>query len=145
MARRSDRLIARNTFYIITNGEQTEFNYFKLLKAKRSVYDVKIIFENAEEGIYVITIPEGYLMVSDIEEGSYNSQPINITFTVDYSSEEIPDGPTGGVSGIEADANGNYIIYNLNGVNVANTGDASAISNLNKGIYIINGKKVIVK
>lgn len=48
MARRSDRLIARNTFYIITNGEQTEFNYFKLLKAKRSVYDVKILFENAD-------------------------------------------------------------------------------------------------
>ncbi len=48
MARKSDRLIARNLFYIITNGGQTEYNYFKLLKAKRSVYDVKIIFENAD-------------------------------------------------------------------------------------------------
>ena len=48
MARRSDRFTARNVFYIITNGEQTEYNYFKLLKAKRSVYDVKIIFENAD-------------------------------------------------------------------------------------------------
>ncbi len=48
MARRSDRITARNVFYIITNGEQTEYNYFKLLKAKRSVYDVKIIFENAD-------------------------------------------------------------------------------------------------
>ena len=46
MARKSDKLIARNLFYIITNGEQTEYNYFKLLKAKRSVYDVKIIFQN---------------------------------------------------------------------------------------------------
>lgn len=48
MARRSDKFIARNVFYIITNGVQTECNYFKLLKAKRSVYDVKIIFENAD-------------------------------------------------------------------------------------------------
>ena len=48
MARRSDRITARNVFYIITNGEQTEYNYFKLLKAKPSVYDVKIIFENAD-------------------------------------------------------------------------------------------------
>ncbi len=48
MARKSDRLTARNTFYIITNGEQTEYNYFKVLKTKRSVYDVKIIFENAD-------------------------------------------------------------------------------------------------
>lgn len=48
MTRKSDKLIARNVFYIITNGEQTEYNYFKLLKAKRSVYDVKIIFQNAD-------------------------------------------------------------------------------------------------
>lgn len=48
MARRSDKFIARNVFYIITNGAQTECNYFKLLKAKRSVYDVKIIFENVD-------------------------------------------------------------------------------------------------
>ncbi len=48
MARKTDKLVVRNKFYIITNGEQTEYNYFKLLKAKRSVYDVKIIFENAD-------------------------------------------------------------------------------------------------
>ncbi len=48
MARKSDKLVARNTFYIITNGEQTECNYFNLLKVKRSVYDVKVKFENAD-------------------------------------------------------------------------------------------------
>lgn len=46
--RKSDRLKTRDVFYIITNGEQTECNYFTLLKAKRSVYDVKVIFENAD-------------------------------------------------------------------------------------------------
>lgn len=46
MARKSDRLTARNTFYIITNGEQTECNYFRLLKAKHSIYDVKVLFQN---------------------------------------------------------------------------------------------------
>ncbi|MDE5976926.1 MAG: RloB family protein [Turicibacter sp.] len=48
MARKSDKLVVRNKFFIITNGEQTEYNYFTLLKAKRSVYDVKVIFENAD-------------------------------------------------------------------------------------------------
>ena len=48
MARKTDKLVVRNKFYIITNGEQTEYNYFKLLKAKHSVYDIKIIFENAD-------------------------------------------------------------------------------------------------
>lgn len=48
MVRKSDKLVVKNKFYIITNGEQTEYNYFNLLKAKRSVYDVKVIFENAD-------------------------------------------------------------------------------------------------
>lgn len=48
MIRKSDKLVVKNKFYIITNGEQTEYNYFNLLKAKRSVYDVKVIFENAD-------------------------------------------------------------------------------------------------
>lgn len=48
MARKSDKLAVRNTFYILTNGKQTEYNYFRLLKAKRSIYDVKIIYQNAD-------------------------------------------------------------------------------------------------
>lgn len=48
MARKSDKLTAKTIFYIITNGEQTEKNYFRLLKRKRSIYDVKIIFQNAD-------------------------------------------------------------------------------------------------
>ncbi len=48
MARKSDKLTARNAFYIITNGEQTECNYFRLLKAKHSIYDVKVIFQNGD-------------------------------------------------------------------------------------------------
>ena len=49
MARKNyNTLKNRDTFYIITNGEQTEYNYFKLLKSKKSIYDVKIKFENAD-------------------------------------------------------------------------------------------------
>lgn len=48
MARKTDKLVVKNKFYIITNGEQTEYNYFNLLKSKRSVYDVKVKFENAD-------------------------------------------------------------------------------------------------
>ncbi len=34
MARISNKYQARNKFYILTNGEQTEKNYFELLKSK---------------------------------------------------------------------------------------------------------------
>ena len=49
MARRkSDQRKVCNDFYIITNGAQTEKNYFDLLKAKHSVYSVHVKFENAD-------------------------------------------------------------------------------------------------
>ncbi len=48
MARVSNKYQARNKFYILTNGEQTEKNYFELLKAKHSIYEVKVEFVNAD-------------------------------------------------------------------------------------------------
>lgn len=36
----------RDTFYIITNGKETECNYFELIKAKKSVYKVVVKYMN---------------------------------------------------------------------------------------------------
>ena len=46
MARLQKYRDERDKFYIITNGEATEDNYFHLLKAYKSIYDVKIEFQN---------------------------------------------------------------------------------------------------
>ena len=48
MARKKLERPVRDLFYIITNGKETECNYFNLLKAKKSPYDVKILFDNAD-------------------------------------------------------------------------------------------------
>lgn len=48
MARTQGTRNLRDTFYIITNGKETECNYFNLLKAKQSPYDVKVIFQNED-------------------------------------------------------------------------------------------------
>ena len=48
MARIIDKKSIRSKFYIITNGEKTERNYFELIKSKKSVYEVKVLFENAD-------------------------------------------------------------------------------------------------
>lgn len=45
----------------------------------------------------------------------------------------------------EADENGLYRVYNLNGINVLTTRDKAAVSSLPKGLYIINGKKFLLK
>lgn len=36
----------RDTFYILTNGKETEKNYFELLKTKKSVYKVVVKYMN---------------------------------------------------------------------------------------------------
>lgn len=46
MARIQKKIKARDTFYILTNGKETEKNYFELTKSKKSIYDVKIEYHN---------------------------------------------------------------------------------------------------
>lgn len=48
MGRVQKNLQVRNKFYILTNGKESEKNYFKLVKTKRSIYDVKIEFHNCD-------------------------------------------------------------------------------------------------
>lgn len=47
LGRKLKNLCERNKFYILTNGKQTEKNYFDLIKSKRSIYDVKVKYLNA--------------------------------------------------------------------------------------------------
>lgn len=46
MGRIQKNLKVRKTFYILTNGKETERNYFELVKSKKSIYDVKVEFHN---------------------------------------------------------------------------------------------------
>lgn len=48
MARTQGTKNLRDTFYIITNGKETECNYFNLLKARQSPYNVKVVFQNED-------------------------------------------------------------------------------------------------
>lgn len=67
------------------------------------------------------------------------------TFTAAKGDNEIKIvGPTSGVDSI-ASEDGKYTVITLTGIVVLKDVEASAIANLPKGIYIINGKKVAVK
>ena len=78
MARKMHERPVRDKFYILTNGKQTEINYFTLLKSKKSLYDVKIKFENAD--------PVGL-----VEAARYHIEESNqvwVVFDVDNSHQE---------------------------------------------------------
>lgn len=79
MARRkSNQRKVCNELYIITNGSQTEKNYFDLLKAKRSVYSVHVIFKNAD--------PLG--LVQYAERFRKDANQIWCVFDIDYTYED---------------------------------------------------------
>lgn len=46
MGRNQKSLNVRKSFYILTNGKETEKNYFELVKSKKSIYDVKVEYHN---------------------------------------------------------------------------------------------------
>ncbi|MGM9733336.1 MAG: hypothetical protein ACI3YT_04350 [Prevotella sp.] len=87
--------------------------------------------EITAEGTYTLTLPAGHINYED----SSNVNDIKFTWTI---------GNATAISNIFA-AEGNVEIYNANG-QLVKSGDASAIKSLapNK-MYIINGKKVIIK
>ncbi|MDD4124039.1 MAG: RloB family protein [Bacilli bacterium] len=48
MPRKSNTIFQKNKFYILTNGKESEKNYFELLKCKRSIYKVTIKYCNSD-------------------------------------------------------------------------------------------------
>lgn len=75
-----------------------------------------------------------------------------IVMLINYTTGMIVNGAKmslEGQAGVESligeNEAGIYKAYNLNGVKVMETKDAGEINNLPKGIYIVNGKKVVVK
>lgn len=84
-------------------------------------------------GNYYLTVMDGTFTL----DGVHASPLIEATYVVDPSAS--------GVEEIFADENGNVTVYTIEGRIVLDNAPAAAIRDLHKGLYIINGKKVILK
>lgn len=60
-------------------------------------------------------------------------------------SDEVVPTLTTGINEINVDAEGRYNVYNVTGVRVMSTTDKADLNTLKQGMYIINGKKLVVK
>lgn len=129
---------------VIVNSEEftdfeTTFTWSSIeVKTEEADGDQLVITfgNNYEPGTYSISIPEGYINVTDIDRGTYSSQQINLTYTLEGTTA---------IDNLSGDDNDNVSIYNINGLKVARGIEKSPVKNLPKGIYIVNGKKVVVK
>lgn len=86
--------------------------------------------DHTADGKYVVSFPAGYFELGT----GVKSPAFTLTHTIDRD----------GVSTITINADGITKVYDLNGVLRVN-GDNGQIKNLPAGIYIMNGKKVVIK
>lgn len=101
------------------------------------------------------TFPKGEGIISASDDLSVIAGGVDALHLADDNFELFPDSTilsyilpkvkSSGVESIELpDTDGIYKVYNLMGVKVLETKDKSEINNLGKGIYIVNGKKIVL-
>ena len=87
-------------------------------------------------GEYELIIPEGSFLFID-SEGNFS---VNSEYYATYRVST----PSGIADVVEAQE-GRYVVYGVNGVLVLDTDNAADLRGLANGLYIINGKKVLVR
>lgn len=155
-----------NGLAIYNNSDMTfEGSGITLQSTKRAVADnyleegTTVLFTDENDGLifdmggldageYVLTIPKAAIKVVQID-GQAGGFGDGLTYTYkslnkDTNLNFIISDLTTGVEVITPDENGIFTVYNLNGVKVAE-GKANVLEGLQKGMYIINGKKYLVK
>ena len=116
-------------------------------------YKEKVLFEGLVDGDNVIEIPADCTTVF-VEPASESYEITEVTLdgaTVEpvlYSEIPVVDGSiiavasstVSGIEGIVAEG-GSVDVYNMQGIAVLKGADASAVTSLPRGLYIVNGKK----
>lgn len=88
-------------------------------------------------GSYTLVVPEGAVFLYMADYTVYCNAASEYKFT-------RTDGEWTGVKTAEAEADGIYRVFNLQGVGIMTTRDSEALKTLPKGIYIVNGRKIMV-
>ncbi len=90
--------------------------------------------EVTADGTYTLSIPAGRFLLGDM--GDRESEAMTFEYTITGAS---------GIGTLFSDDTARYNVYNVSGVLVMSTTKKSELNKLGKGLYIINGKKIIVK
>lgn len=99
-------------------------------------WTVSLTEKISTKGDYTLTIPAGYFNIGNTQGQIVNSKETVVTITV-TGSNAIRD--------IRIDADINVTVYDVTGVLVGNGKASDVLTKLTKGLYIVNGKKFIIK
>lgn len=84
-----------------------------------------------EKGVYTLVIPQGRFAC----DGEYGSNELTLVYDIDGTS---------GIDTVNAD-NGLVTVYTATGIPVLDKADKELLSTLAPGIYIVNGKKLVIR
>lgn len=93
---------------------------------------IKVSEPITKNGTYILEVEDGFF----VDRNNNEVKGITLKYVVENET---------GIEEIIAGGETNWVVYNMTGVKVLDTEDAEDLNNLPKGIYIINGNKVIVK
>lgn len=97
------------------------------------------------EGTYTLTVPEAFVY-NDTYDYGFSDQygnPQGDIYNPELTYVFYING-TVGITAIKADADGNVKVYTVDGVYVGEGKAADMLDSLQKGVYIVNGTKVVV-
>ena len=113
--------------------EQLDVPYPTNVTVSENILTISLKGLDIMSGNCQLVVPEGYLFVTVKDE-------TNLTTGVTYRFEY--DNPESAVATLDSDR-GRYTIVSLSGRTVLDTKDPSEADALPRGIYIVNGKKII--
>lgn len=122
----------------LTDDDNNSYDVHLDIDWSLDLNQIVLILDNGAittDGTYTLTIPAGAIYGND-ESDTY-AEDIVITYIINNGTSRIDD--------MVANAGGKVDVYTVNGVNVLRNADAAAVKTLAKGLYIINGKKVVIK
>lgn len=85
-------------------------------------------------GTYTLTILAGALTYDD-DDANINETDLVFVYVIG----------TDGINSLVSAEGGKVNVYSINGTQLLKNADAEAVGKLAKGMYVINGKKVIIK
>ncbi|MBR4887394.1 MAG: hypothetical protein IKU16_09020 [Muribaculaceae bacterium] len=115
------------TLWYVTGGEK-QVGEYNVVSVGDNVVELTLTEAvEAVDGDYIVWLPEGYFWVG-------NDQSKDIKFAIDgvVSIEDIAE-------------DANFDIVNVNGMVIKRNGNKADLKALDPGIYVVNGKKVLVK
>lgn len=132
-----NRLMAANSYEILpTLKDEKGKEYALTTEYGVGMNQINIVLADGAimaEGTYTLTIPTGSIIGND--ETDVNKEVVAV-YVISTGT---------GIDNIVANAGGKVDVYTVNGANVLRNADAAAVKALAKGLYIINGKKVVIK